>query len=665
MSARRIAAQGAALVVSLFAGVTAQAGDLPAAVQATHPIAYYRLGDVKGKSEAGASEYQATGGAAVSEQGGQFAGPTNAFLILDGKTGLIETTQLGGIPGAGSLMAWVNFAALPSADHHFYYVGGESQSGNDFDLQFEDDNQLKFYTASGGHITYVPAPDTLVNHWHMIVVTVDGKSGERHIYWDGASVATDQGAKGMAPKKSELSFGESKVFTGRHLHGGVDEMALWDHALSAAEVASIYAAADKSALAATLSAAPITAVATAGFAGVCAGKPASTNPKNLHDITPPAYLAFLPSAISVGGAEYHAWDQQPFPQWGGTGGSEELKRGKHWYFYGALVGTCTDKQQAWAALAPAFQKAGWTLVKKYDGQPLLLLLHYTQSGIDAWANVRIGQPPGMDMDAVEVTPLPVHMTLAAPAAAPETVDPAKGDFPYLAPIPGSHFKGGGHGDRPMYVPQPAPQPDELVASGETIKSYDPPSGFSNLEFVSVYHEALENAGWSIVKEFNSADAAVTTHYGKNGRNIWAYLHINGGGYDITVGDEGRLETALTQQCHVALTGLLFDFNKATLKPESDGVLQAVLGLLNKTPALKLEIQGHTDNVGNDQYNQTLSEQRAAAVVTWLSQHGIAAGRLSSSGFGRTRPVADNKTDEGRAKNRRVEIVNPACKAKGN
>ncbi|MDR3774003.1 MAG: OmpA family protein, partial [Terracidiphilus sp.] len=68
--------------------------------------------------------------------------------------------------------------------------------------------------------------------------------------------------------------------------------------------------------------------------------------------------------------------------------------------------------------------------------------------------------------------------------------------------------------------------------------------------------------------------------------------------------------------------------------------------------------------GNDAYNQTLSEARAHAVVAWLTQHGIAAARLTAKGYGKTKPVADNATDAGRAKNRRVEIADPRCTASG-
>ena len=106
----------------------------------------------------------------------------------------------------------------------------------------------------------------------------------------------------------------------------------------------------------------------------------------------------------------------------------------------------------------------------------------------------------------------------------------------------------------------------------------------------------------------------------------------------------------------ATHGVLFDFNKSTLKPESDPVLQHVQALMAQSPALKLQVQGHTDNVGTDAYNQKLSDDRAAAVVAWLTQHQVKNDRLTSQGYGKTRPVADNNTDEGRAKNRRVDVV---------
>src|SRR5206468_8729616 len=107
---------------------------------------------------------------------------------------------------------------------------------------------------------------------------------------------------------------------------------------------------------------------------------------------------------------------------------------------------------------------------------------------------------------------------------------------------------------------------------------------------------------------------------------------------------------------VALHGILFDTGKATIKPESAATLQTIAEVLKTDAALKLEIQGHTDNVGAPAANMKLSQERAAAVKAHLVQTGVAADRLTTAGFGDTKPVADNSTDEGRAQNRRVELV---------
>jgi outer membrane protein OmpA-like peptidoglycan-associated protein len=167
-----------------------------------------------------------------------------------------------------------------------------------------------------------------------------------------------------------------------------------------------------------------------------------------------------------------------------------------------------------------------------------------------------------------------------------------------------------------------------------------------------------------VEQFMGADASLTAHYARKGRNIWATLHTNADGYTIAVADTGNdLGANLAKRCHVALYGVLFDFNKSTLQSTSDAVLQQVANLLTTDKTLKLEVQGHTDNVGNDTYNQKLSEDRAHAVVVWLTAHGVSANRLTSRGYGKTMPIADNSTDPGRAKNRRVEIADPGCTSK--
>ena len=102
-------------------------------------------------------------------------------------------------------------------------------------------------------------------------------------------------------------------------------------------------------------------------------------------------------------------------------------------------------------------------------------------------------------------------------------------------------------------------------------------------------------------------------------------------------------------------GLLFDFNKADIKPQYYKNLDEVIKVLKANPGLKVEIQGHTDNIGSAAYNMKLSLRRAQAVANYLIKHGISPSRLKVKGYGFTRPVASNDTPEGRALNRRVQL----------
>ncbi|MBD0368680.1 MAG: OmpA family protein, partial [Flavisolibacter sp.] len=106
---------------------------------------------------------------------------------------------------------------------------------------------------------------------------------------------------------------------------------------------------------------------------------------------------------------------------------------------------------------------------------------------------------------------------------------------------------------------------------------------------------------------------------------------------------------------VVLRNIFFDFNKYEMKPESQVELDRVVQLLAENPTVKIEIAGYTDNIGNAADNQKLSENRAKAVVNYLISRGIAANRLTAKGFGAAQPIADNKTEEGRALNRRTEL----------
>jgi OOP family OmpA-OmpF porin len=106
---------------------------------------------------------------------------------------------------------------------------------------------------------------------------------------------------------------------------------------------------------------------------------------------------------------------------------------------------------------------------------------------------------------------------------------------------------------------------------------------------------------------------------------------------------------------IILDNVLFDFDKTSVKPDGAKVLDRLIAFLKENRDSKVELEGHTDSVGSDQYNQGLSERRAASVRDYVVKGGVDKGRLSTRGFGESKPIADNKTADGRAKNRRVEI----------
>lgn len=107
---------------------------------------------------------------------------------------------------------------------------------------------------------------------------------------------------------------------------------------------------------------------------------------------------------------------------------------------------------------------------------------------------------------------------------------------------------------------------------------------------------------------------------------------------------------------LVLRGVHFDFDKSTLKPEGKPILDEAAKILAENPDVNLEVQGYTDGIGSVEYNLGLSDRRAATVKDYLVSEGVASSRLTTQGFGKADPVATNDTEEGRAQNRRVELV---------
>jgi len=123
------------------------------------------------------------------------------------------------------------------------------------------------------------------------------------------------------------------------------------------------------------------------------------------------------------------------------------------------------------------------------------------------------------------------------------------------------------------------------------------------------------------------------------------------------GVSGRLAEPLKEDGRVAISGgILFETNTATLAPTAANLFTKLSDVMKKNPNLKVAVVGHTDNTGDFNYNLQLSQRRAKAMVDALVKDGVAADRLAAVGVGSLSPVAPNNTPEGRAQNRRVELV---------
>lgn len=331
--------------------------------------------------------------------------------------------------------------------------------------------------------------------------------------------------------------------------------------------------------------------------------------------------------------------------------------GKH-YAAGLRAEPGLDEKATWEKIRPALLAHGWKIVTDAGVKVLRM-----QTPHDAWLKVDIFGSDDVRVSMIELAAQTVALKLPPPGPTRESVA-ENADFPYLGRMPGSQLKETQTDDRPMDVTTDNDKEQQLAGTGTVAKFYTVPPGVSVHQFITVYRTALAAAGWAIVHAGDGSDGTLLAHYGRNGRDVWASLHIGGDDISMRVSDTGtasELARQLDRACHVALYGIHFDFNKATLRGDSEPALEQLLALMKSAPTLTIEVQGHTDAVGNDAANQKLSEARAAAVRDWMTAHGVAAARVTAKGFGKTHPVASNDNDEGRARNRRVEIAKAGCR----
>ena len=186
---------------------------------------------------------------------------------------------------------------------------------------------------------------------------------------------------------------------------------------------------------------------------------------------------------------------------------------------------------------------------------------------------------------------------------------------------------------------------------------------SGLKVQRNYINALSADGWTLL---DTPEGGVTAKQIKNGKERWIELVGNGGsaytlilmekaGIAQSVVTAGDMASALNRDGQISLH-INFDTGKATIRPDSQPIIDQIVSTMKANAGLQLSVEGYTDNVGTPQANKTLSLARAQAVVTAVSGAGVNASRMTAVGHGQDNPVADNSTDDGRAQNRRVVLV---------
>jgi len=274
----------------------------------------------------------------------------------------------------------------------------------------------------------------------------------------------------------------------------------------------------------------------------------------------------------------------------------------------------------------------------------------------------------------------IAITATAFAAAPQVDRAGYKDYPGISRVPGFILRE--YGDYvetafdayKFWVKENGKNVQQSVGGHKYWYRYRLKEGLtppSALQIHRNYQNAARSAGGPVLIDENGY---TTIRLNKGGKELWMEIHTNVGyEYDLIIIEKEAMKQEVTMDAaamassiadsgSAAIYGINFDTAKSDIKPESEPALDEIAKLLTNNPALRLNIVGHTDMVGDAASNVRLSQARAQSVINELvAKHGIAAGRLIAFGAGPYAPVASNKTDEGRARNRRVELVEIATK----
>ena len=204
--------------------------------------------------------------------------------------------------------------------------------------------------------------------------------------------------------------------------------------------------------------------------------------------------------------------------------------------------------------------------------------------------------------------------------------------------------------------------NEVIVEGTlTTIHYECDCEEAPLKIVRNFTNAIQNIGGKAYESFKNRGYM----YLKQGnKETWAEVYASDYYYDLTIVEKGEVEQEITANAILkelnetgkAILYINFDSGKSTIKNESLPIVGQIIEMMKQAKDIKISVEGHTDSDGSNESNIKLSEARAKAVVDEIINAGIDKSRLSSTGFGEEKPIADNSTSEGKAKNRRVELI---------
>jgi outer membrane protein OmpA-like peptidoglycan-associated protein len=282
--------------------------------------------------------------------------------------------------------------------------------------------------------------------------------------------------------------------------------------------------------------------------------------------------------------------------------------------------------------------------------------HLTKDGKEYWLNASASRDDGYTIRVVEVEPFK------------RTVLPPGGnDYRLLGHMPGFVAQ---PPSKKNYDEHSFPTEDGSVTDRGALYSvsYEPPAKapereITQHEIMANYHAALTDLHAQFLSNLVANTDIITARLDDNGKTIWVFVNsgqviaVEEKPFKLTIQPPtaDAMKDRLDKEGHIALY-INFDFDKATLKPDAQPIIAQIVSLLKNNPDLKVSIAGITESIGGHDYNVKLSQARAASAVAAITTAGIDGSRLSSAGYGPDKPIAPNDTDDGRAKNRRVELV---------